>query len=70
MFKKKTEHVFFQENANYSSPSSEDAYSYRQLTPNFELRAEIFCVPTCFHMMIPKQCLSVRTHRSVRTPRK
>ena len=26
----------------------------RQLTPNFELCVEIFCVPTCFHMRIPK----------------
>ena len=25
--------------------------------------AEIFCVPTCFHMNIPKPCLSVRTPR-------
>ena len=26
---------------------------------HFELWVEIFCVPTCFHMRIPKQCLSV-----------
>ena len=31
----------------------------RQLTTNFKLWVEIFCVPTCFHVMIPKQCLSV-----------
>ena len=31
----------------------------RQLTTNFELWVEIFCVPTCFHVKIPKQCLSV-----------
>ena len=44
----------------YASPSSGEAYSDRQLTPNFELRVEIFCVPTCFHnMRIPKPCLSV-----------
>ena len=28
---------------------------------SFELN--FFCVPTCFHMMIPKSCLSVRTRR-------
>ena len=33
----------------------------RQSTPNFELWVEIFCVQTCFHMRIPKPCLSVRT---------
>ena len=43
----------------YASPSSGDAYSDRQLTSNFEVGAEIFCVPTCFHMRIPKSCLSV-----------
>ena len=26
------------------------------------------CVLTCFHMRIPKPCLSVRTRMSVRTP--
>ena len=31
----------------------------RRLTTNFKLWVEIFCVPTCFHMRIPKQCLSV-----------
>ena len=31
----------------------------RQLTLNFELRVEFFCVQTCFHMRIPKlSCLS------------
>ena len=34
--------------SHYASPSSGDAYSDRQLTPNFELWVEIFCVPTCF----------------------
>ena len=34
----------------------------RQLTTNFELWVEIFCVPTCFHMRIPKPCLSVCPH--------
>ena len=36
------------------------AYRDRQLTTNFEFWVEIFCVPTCFHMRIPKPCLSVR----------
>ena len=44
---------------NYASPSSGEAYRDRRLTTNFELRVEIFCVPTCFHMRIPKPCLSV-----------
>ena len=43
----------------YASPSLGDAYSDPQLTPNLELWVEIFCVPTCFHMRIPKLCLSV-----------
>ena len=43
----------------YASPSSVDAYSDWQLTSNFELWVEIFCVPTCFHMRIPKLCLFV-----------
>ena len=30
-----------------------------KLTLNFELWIEIFCVPTCFHLRIPKSCLSV-----------
>ena len=34
-------------------------YSHRQPTLNFELWVEIFCVPTCFHVRIPKPCLSV-----------
>ena len=43
----------------YASPSSGEAYRNRRLTTNFELWVEIFCVPTCFHMRIPKPCLSV-----------
>ena len=43
----------------YASPSSGEAYRDRQLTPNFELWVEIFCVPTCFHVRIPKPCLFV-----------
>ena len=43
----------------YASPSSGEAYRDRQLTINFELWVEIFCVPTCFHVRIPKPCLSV-----------
>ena len=35
------------------------AYINRQLTTNFELWVEILYVPTCFHMRIPKPCLSV-----------
>ena len=34
-------------------------YRDRRLTTNFELWVEIFCVPTCFHVRIPKPCLSV-----------
>ena len=52
----------------YPSPTSGEAYRDRQLNLNFEFWVEIFCVPTCFHMRIPKSCLSVRL--SVRTPRK
>ena len=47
----------------YASPSSGDAYNDRQVTHNFELWVEFFCVPTCFQMRIPKPCLSVRTPR-------
>ena len=43
----------------YASPTSGEAYRNRQLTTNFELWVEIFCVPTCFHVRIPKPCLSV-----------
>ena len=44
---------------NYASPTSGEAYRDRRLTTNFELWVEIFCVLTCFHVMIPKPCLSV-----------
>ena len=44
---------------HYASPTSGEAYSDRQLTPNFEIWVEIFCVPTCFDVRIPKLCLSV-----------
>ena len=51
--------------SNYASPSSGEAYRDRRLAINFELWVEIFCVPTCFHVRIPKPCLfvcpSVRT---------
>ena len=50
-------------NSIYASPSSVEAYRDRRLTTNFELWVEIFCVPTCFHVRIPKPCLSVRTPR-------
>ena len=46
----------------YASPISEEAYRNRRLTTNFELWVEIFCVPTCFHVRIPKLCLSVCPH--------
>ena len=45
--------------SDYASPSSGEAYSDSQLTPNFEFWPEIFCVSTCFHMRIPNSCLSV-----------
>ena len=44
---------------NYASPTSGEAYRDRWLTTNFELWVEFFCVPTCFHVRIPKLCLSV-----------
>ena len=44
---------------HYASPSSGEVYRDRQLTTNFEFWVEIFCVPTCFHMRIPKPCLSI-----------
>ena len=43
----------------YASPTSGEAYRDRRLTTNFELWVEFFCVPTCFHVRIPKPCLSV-----------
>ena len=43
----------------YASPISGEAYRDRRLTTNFELWVEIFCVSTCFHVRIPKPCLSV-----------
>ena len=42
---------------NYASLSAWDAYCDRQLTPNFELWVEIFCVPTC--------CIQMRISKSV-----
>ena len=47
------EFVLISTHSSYASPSSRDAYLDRQLTPNFELWVEIFCVPTCFHVRIP-----------------
>ena len=41
----------------YASPTSGEAFRNQRLTTNFELWVEIFCVPTCFHMRIPKPCL-------------
>ena len=37
---------------NYATPSSGEAYRDRQLTTNFELWVEIFCVPNCQHVSI------------------
>ena len=51
----------------YASPSSGEAYWDRQLTTNFELI--FFCVPTCFHMRVPKPCLSVRPSVHLSVPR-
>ena len=48
---------------HYASPSFGEVCRDRRLTTNFELWVEIFCVPTCFHMRIPKLCLSVCTPR-------
>ena len=48
-------------NIYYASLSSGDAYSDPQLTPNFSALGLNFCVPTCFHLRIPKSCLSVHT---------
>ena len=50
---------FFSGHDDYASPTSGEAYRNRRLTTNFELWVEIFCVPTCFHVTIPKPCLSV-----------
>ena len=49
--------------AHYASPSSGEAYSDQELTINFELWVEISCVPTCFHVRIPKPCLSVHREK-------
>ena len=54
---------------NYASSSSGEAYRDRQLTTNFEIWVEIFCVPTCFHMRIPKPCLSVCPSVHLSVPR-
>ena len=51
--------VALQPSHHYASPTSGEAYRNRRLTTNFELCVEIFCVPTCFHVRIPKPCLSV-----------
>ena len=50
------------ESCFYASPTSGEAYRDRRLTTNFELWVEIFCVPTCFHVRIPKPRLSVCPH--------
>ena len=52
----------------FASPTSGDEYRDRRLTTNFELWVEIFCVPTCFHVRIPKPCLSVCAHPEKRNP--
>ena len=71
-----TWHLTLLATGSYASPTSGEAYRDRRLTTNFELWVEIFCVPTCFHVRIPKPCLSVCPSvcpsicPSVRTPRK
>ena len=50
---------YFNSYRNYASPSSGEAYRDRQLTTNFAFWVKIFCVSTCFHVRIPKPCLSV-----------
>ena len=46
--------------SNYASLSSGEAYIWDwQLTTNFELWVETFCVPTCFHVRILKSCPSI-----------
>ena len=62
----KNEPTWFLRCSYYASPTSGEAYRDRRLTTNFELSVEIFCVPTCFHVRIPKPCLPVRL--SVRLP--
>ena len=52
--------IFYEWFAFYASPTSGEAYRDRRLTTNFEFWVEIFCVSTCFHVRIPKPCLSVR----------
>ena len=47
----------------YPSPSSGEAYRDWRLSTNFDFWIKIFCVPTCFHVRIPKPCLSVCTPR-------
>ena len=42
----------------------ENLFVGSRLEFDFELCVEIFCVPTCFHVRIPKPCLSVRTSRN------
>ena len=46
----------------YASPTSVDAYNDRQLSNNNWALSWNFCVLTCFHMRIPKPCLSVCPH--------
>ena len=51
---------------NYASPSSREAHGYRQLTPNFVIRVEIFCAD-----MFPyEDSKTVSVRLSVATPRK
>ena len=56
-------------NSNYASSSSGEVYRDRQLTTNFEFWVEIFHVQTCFHVRIPKPCLSVRLSLRLSVPR-
>ena len=55
--------------SSYASPTSGEAYRDWRLTTNFELWVEIFCVSTCFHVRIPKPCLSVCPSVCLSAPR-
>ena len=55
-------YIFFYDPFLLCIPVPGEAYMDWRLTINFELWVEIFCVPTCFHMRIPNQCLSVCPH--------
>ena len=67
LYTQKPCHVIALTSINYASPTSGESYRNRRLTTYFELWVEIFCVPTCFHMKIPKPCPSVCSHPEKRS---